>query len=65
MTESGEMASGETVVLGITGGVAAYKAAEIASRLTKAGINVEVLMTEAATRLISAVTLHAVTHYYR
>jgi len=62
MTESGEMVSCETVVLGITGGVAAYKAAEIASRLTQAGINVEVVMTEAATRFISAVTLHAVTH---
>ena len=41
---------GQTVVLGITGGIAAYKAAELCRLLVKAGATVRVVMTEAATR---------------
>jgi phosphopantothenoylcysteine decarboxylase/phosphopantothenate--cysteine ligase len=40
------MLAGKTIVLGITGSVAAYKAADIASKLTQAGAKVEVVMTE-------------------
>jgi phosphopantothenoylcysteine decarboxylase/phosphopantothenate--cysteine ligase len=50
-----------TVVLGISGGIAAYKAAEIASRLTQTGFTVEVIMTEAATRFITPLTLRSLT----
>ena len=43
----------KTVVLGISGGIAAYKAASLASRLRKAEYNVRVLMTESAAKLVS------------
>jgi phosphopantothenoylcysteine decarboxylase/phosphopantothenate--cysteine ligase len=51
----------KTIVLGITGGVAAYKAADIASKLTQAGANVETVMTESATKLITPLTLRNIT----
>lgn len=49
------------ILLGVTGGVAAYKAAFLASRLTQAGALVDVVMTEAATRFITPLTFQAVT----
>ena len=51
------MIANKTVVLGITGSIAAYKAADIASKLTQAGAKVEVIMTESATRFIAPLTL--------
>lgn len=48
---------GRTVVLCVTGGIAAYKAADLTSKLRKAGANIHVLMTEAATRFIGPITL--------
>jgi len=50
------------IVLGITGGIAAYKAAEVASRLIKAGATVDVVMTEAATEFVAPLTFQALTH---
>jgi phosphopantothenoylcysteine decarboxylase/phosphopantothenate--cysteine ligase len=50
------------IVLGITGGIAAYKAAEVASRLVKAGAIVDVVMTEAATEFVAPLTFQALTH---
>ncbi|MFC1909379.1 bifunctional phosphopantothenoylcysteine decarboxylase/phosphopantothenate--cysteine ligase CoaBC [Chloroflexota bacterium] len=55
------MLTNKTIVLGITGGIAAYKAADIASKLTQAGAKVEVVMTESATRLITPLTLRNIT----
>lgn len=49
------------IVLGITGGVAAYKAAELARLLVKDGMEVQAVMTEAATRFIGTATLQALT----
>jgi phosphopantothenoylcysteine decarboxylase/phosphopantothenate--cysteine ligase len=49
------------VLLGVTGGIAAYKAAEIASSLVQADVDVHVLMTENATRLVGPATFRAVT----
>lgn len=49
------------IVLGITGSIAAYKAADIASRLIKAGYEVDVVMTDAAREFISPMTLQAIT----
>ena len=49
------------IALGITGSIAAYKAADLASRLTQAGARVDVLMTEAATRFITPLTLRSLT----
>jgi len=56
------MLNDKTIVLGITGGIAAYKAADIASKLTQAGARVEVVMTEAATKLITPLTLRNIIH---
>ncbi|HZQ71538.1 MAG TPA: bifunctional phosphopantothenoylcysteine decarboxylase/phosphopantothenate--cysteine ligase CoaBC [Burkholderiales bacterium] len=50
---------GKRLLLGITGGIAAYKAAELVRLLVKAGADVRVVMTEAATRFITPVTLQA------
>ena len=55
------MLKDKTIVLGITGGIAAYKAADLASKLTQAEAKVETVMTEAATRFITPLTLRNVT----
>ena len=44
------------IVLGVTGGIAAYKAADLVSKLTSRGIDVHVVMTEAATKLVTPKT---------
>lgn len=49
------------IVLGITGGIAAYKAAELARLLVKQGVEVHVAMTEAATHFITPATMQALT----
>jgi len=55
------MLGNKNIVLGITGSIAAYKAAEIASQLTQAGAKVNVIMTKEAIQFISPVTLRAIT----
>ena len=49
------------ILLGITGGIAAYKMVEVASRLTKLGHSVHVVMTESATRFITPLTFRNIT----
>jgi phosphopantothenoylcysteine decarboxylase/phosphopantothenate--cysteine ligase len=49
------------IVLGVTGSIAAYKAAELASKLTQTGAKVTAVMTEEAMRFISPVTFRAIT----
>lgn len=49
--------SGKTVVLGVTGGIAAYKACDLVSRLHKKGIQVRVIMTEHACEFVQPLTL--------
>jgi phosphopantothenoylcysteine decarboxylase/phosphopantothenate--cysteine ligase len=56
------MLANKTIVLGITGSIAAYKGADLASKLTQGGAKVEVVMTEAATRFITPLTLRSITH---
>ena len=51
--------TGKKLVLGITGGIAAYKAAELVRLLVKAGVEVQVVMTEAACQFITPVTMQA------
>ena len=51
--------TGRRVLLGITGGIAAYKAAELTRLLVKAGADVRVAMTEAATHFIGSATMQA------
>jgi len=55
------MLRNKTIVLGVTGGIAAYKAAEIASQLTQSGAKVNVIMTEEAVQFITPVTFRALT----
>lgn len=55
------MLQGKTVVLGVTGGIAAYKIASLASMLKKQHANVEVIMTEHATNFITPVTFESLT----
>lgn len=49
----------QTVLLGVTGGIAAYKTAELARLLVKDGLRVQVAMTEAATRFVTPLTFQA------
>lgn len=49
----------KTIVLGVTGGIAAYKALDIVSRLKKKNINVHVIMTQAATKFVTPLSFQA------
>ncbi len=51
------MLTGKTIVLGVTGSIAAYKAADMVSRLKKLHATVHVVMTESASQLVSPLTL--------
>ena len=53
---------GKHIVLGVTGGIAAFKAADLASRLVQAGALVDVVMTAAATEFVRPLTFQALTH---
>ena len=56
------MLNGKTVLLGVSGGIAAYKSASLASLLVKAGAVVDVVMTKAAQQFIGPATFEALTH---
>jgi len=53
---------GKRVVLGVTGSIAAYKAADLASKLVQAGADVDVVMSSAATQFVGVSTFEALTH---
>lgn len=53
---------GKNIVLGVSGGIAAYKACELASRLTQQGAIVHVVMTAGAQRFVTPLTFQALTH---
>jgi phosphopantothenoylcysteine decarboxylase / phosphopantothenate---cysteine ligase len=53
--------AGQRILLGVTGGIAAYKAADLARRLQDAGAEVQVVMTEAAVRFVTPMTFQALT----
>jgi phosphopantothenoylcysteine decarboxylase/phosphopantothenate--cysteine ligase len=61
MTTSNDLA-GRHIVLGLSGGIACYKAADFARELVKTGATVQVVMSEAAERFITAVTLQALSN---
>jgi phosphopantothenoylcysteine synthetase/decarboxylase len=64
MTENNAPAESSvgTVVLGVTGSIAAYKAADLTSKLVQAGADVHVVMTESATRLVQPQTFLTLSH---
>ena len=53
--------TGKNILIGVTGGIAAYKVVEVASRLKKSGANVRVMMTSAATEFVSPRTFEEIT----
>jgi phosphopantothenoylcysteine decarboxylase/phosphopantothenate--cysteine ligase len=53
---------GARILLGVSGGIAAYKAVEVARLLGKRGAHVQVVMTEAATRFVGPLTFSSLTH---
>ncbi len=55
------MLKGKNIVLGVTGGIAAYKACDIASRLVKLGADVHVIMTKAACEFVAPLTFKTLT----
>ncbi len=54
------MLTGKTVVLGVAGGIAAYKSVEVVSRLVKQGAEVHVIMTESATHFVTPLTFREI-----
>ncbi len=54
--------AGKHIVLGLTGGIACYKAAELCRALVKQGASVQVVMTEAAAQFITPVTMQALSN---
>lgn len=61
MQEPITLLGGRRIVLGVTGSIAAYKAVDLASKLTQAGAQVDVIMTEAARQFVTPLTFQAVT----
>jgi phosphopantothenoylcysteine decarboxylase len=57
------MSSGKNIVLGVTGSIAAYKAAELTSLLTKQGCDVRVVLTADALRFITAVSFKTLSRH--
>jgi phosphopantothenoylcysteine decarboxylase/phosphopantothenate--cysteine ligase len=55
------MLTNKTIVLGITGGIAAYKGADLASKLVQAGAKVRVIMTKNAQKFVTPLTFEAIT----
>ena len=55
------MLTRKNILLGVCGGIAVYKAVDIASRLRKAGANVDVIMTKSATKFVTPLTFQEIT----
>src|SRR5690625_3820463 len=53
------MLKNKRIILGVTGGIAAYKACDLTSKLTQQGAHVKVIMTESATQFVSPLTFQA------
>ncbi|GAE88757.1 phosphopantothenoylcysteine decarboxylase [Acetivibrio straminisolvens JCM 21531] len=56
------MLKGKTVVVGVCGGIAAYKAVELVSRLKKLGADVHVIMTANAVKFVAPLTFRSICH---
>lgn len=56
------MVKDKTIVLGVTGSIAVYKAVELASKLTQEGARVDVVMTKAAQEFVTPLTFRSITH---
>ncbi|MDQ0337558.1 phosphopantothenoylcysteine decarboxylase/phosphopantothenate--cysteine ligase [Caldalkalibacillus uzonensis] len=56
--------TGKTIVLGVTGGIAAYKACTVCSQLQQKGARMRVLMTKSATRFVQPLTFQTLSHHH-
>ncbi|MDR7869886.1 MAG: bifunctional phosphopantothenoylcysteine decarboxylase/phosphopantothenate--cysteine ligase CoaBC [Tissierellaceae bacterium] len=56
------MLKGKTIILGVTGGIAVYKAADLVSKLKKQNANVEVIMTDAAMEFVNQLTFQTMSN---
>jgi phosphopantothenoylcysteine decarboxylase/phosphopantothenate--cysteine ligase len=61
VTEPITILANKRILLGVTGSIAVYKAVDLASKLTQAGAQVDVIMTEAAQRFVTPLTFQSVT----
>lgn len=59
VTEEGKMLNGKKVLLCVTGGIAVYKAAALTSKLTQAGAEVKVILSESAAKFVTPLTFQA------
>ena len=62
MNQTNRQFENARILLGISGGIAAYKAADLAGKLTAAGAQVKTIMTDSACRLVTPVCVQALTH---
>lgn len=58
---TGNVLQDKTIVLGVSGGIASYKAVDLASKLMQQGVTVRTIMTQNATRFVSSVTFQSIT----
>ncbi len=58
------MLQGKNIVLGVTGGIAAYKAVDVVSRLRKKSANIDVIMTKSATEFVTPLTFQSLSQNY-
>lgn len=58
------MLNGKTIVMGVTGGIAVYKAVDVVSRLKKLGADIKVIMTESATEFVTPLTFETMSQNY-
>ncbi|MHB9095705.1 MAG: flavoprotein, partial [Eubacteriales bacterium] len=54
------MLTDKCIIVGVTGGIAAYKAPDLISKLVKAGVDVHIIMTESAAKFITPLTLQTI-----
>src|SRR5688572_1708412 len=61
MQETITLLDGKRIILAVTGSIACYKAVDLASKLTQAGAQIDIIMTESAQRFVTPLTFQAVT----
>ena len=59
-----EILNNKRIIMGITGSIAAYKSVILARLLKKEGANIDVVMSDGATRFVTPLTLKGITQYY-
>jgi len=58
------MLNNKTIIIGITGGIAAYKACDVVSKLRKLGASVHVIMTKAACKFVAPLTFQTLSNHF-